>query len=453
MQNWRDYQATLKKKATRKKRAQRLFTFLFLPALLILTVSAVLDYLTRNFGDGTSTKTTADAHEKNTPRIYSSGRLLDKKDVQTLLQGYPLLNSKMSRIDIRDGQQTLYADTSLDVSMHEYMLERLDRNNSRYIGIVAMDPTTGRILTMVGYDRINARNNPCTDSRFPAASIFKIVTAAAGIEKCGFRADTTFTYNGGKYTLHKSQIQSKTNRNSQRISLRDSFAQSVNPVFGKIGMLYLKKSGLAEYADAFCFNRTLAFEFPISPSSIDLTEEPYQWAEVASGFNRETGLSPIHGVLIGSGVLNAGRMPAPTVVDRILDGDGNLIYSSRYRHIDNICSPVTAEILKAMMLETIRSGTCRTAFRGYQKDPVLSKLNIGGKTGSISSNEGNVHFDWFVGFAEEKQGPAKLALSIVVGHEKFIGTRSNRYARMLIKKFFEDHFATKNTKPGETGKG
>ncbi len=32
---------------------------------------------------------------------------------------------------------------------------------------------------------------------------------------------------------------------------------------------------------------------------------------------------------------------------------------------------------------TVRSGTSRKSFKGYRNDRILSKLNMGGKTGSI----------------------------------------------------------------------
>ncbi|MCP6769290.1 penicillin-binding transpeptidase domain-containing protein, partial [Klebsiella pneumoniae] len=69
-----------------------------------------------------------------------------------------------------------------------------------------MNPANGKILSMVSYDRENPDNNTCISNRFPAASIFKIVTAAAAIEKCGFNSESEISFVGGKHTLYKSQI-------------------------------------------------------------------------------------------------------------------------------------------------------------------------------------------------------------------------------------------------------
>jgi cell division protein FtsI/penicillin-binding protein 2 len=90
------------------------------------------------------------------------------------------------------------------------------------------------------------------------------------------------------------------------------------------------------------------------------------------------------------------------------------------------------------MEATVRYGTAKKAFSGFQKDPVLSKCNLGGKTGSIYNREHDLRFDWFVGFADLKNGDKKMAISVVVAHEEFIGIRAAAYARMAIKKYYTD---------------
>ena len=70
----------------------------------------------------------------------------------------------------------------------------------------------------------------------------------------------------------------------------------------------------------------------------------------------------------------------------------------------------------------------------------MSRLEIGGKTGSISNQQRDLRFDWFVGFAQEKEGPAQLALAVMVAHEEYIGIRAAQYARMVIKAYFNDVF-------------
>jgi membrane carboxypeptidase/penicillin-binding protein len=130
----------------------------------------------------------------------------------------------------------------------------------------------------------------------------------------------------------------------------------------------------------------------------------------------------------------------PTVVDQIINEKGEIIYRNRLVTINQAITPRASKVLNQLMAATIRSGTCRKAFRGYRRDKILSKLNIGGKTGSIDNKSHDARYDWFVGFAEEKNGPKKIALSVIVAHEKYIGLRASYYARIAMRKYFRSYF-------------
>ncbi len=343
-------------------------------------------------------------------------------------------------------------DTSLDISLQQFLLSKIDRlkkinrGKPRYLAIVAVEPSTGRVISMASFDKNHPENNHCISGEFPAASIFKIVTASAAVDACGMTPESRIDYNGGKYTLYKSQLKNRKNRYTNRVSLKQSFAQSINPVFGKLGAHKLGKNVLEEYAGAFGFNREIDFELPLSPSIFSISDTPYQWAEIASGFNRETLISPIHSALLGAAILNSGRLIEPTIIDLIKDENGKVLYKNQ---VNTICSALSSDAslaIKSLMHSTIKSGTARKAFRGYRRDRILSKLKIGGKTGSISNKKRNLRYDWFVGFAEEKNGSKQMAISIVVAHEKYLGTRASDYARLAMKEYFKNYYA-QNRKP------
>ncbi len=247
-------------------------------------------------------------------------------------------------------------------------------------------------------------------------------------------------------------MENETKRKTFKITLRDSFAQSINPVFGKLGIHYLGKMTLEEYAEFFGFNQNIAFELPLSPSAFylsdesnlpaepgdfSLSDESYHLAEIASGFNRETTISPLHGALMASAILNNGKLTEPAIVEQITDDKGNLFYKSGMKVLHQAITEETSKVMYDLMKATIQSGTCRKTFKDYQDDAILSKLYIGGKTGSINSRtRENYHYDWFVGFAEQKEGTEKIVISVCVAHEKYIGKRANQYAKMIIKEYF-----------------
>jgi len=260
-------------------------------------------------------------------------------------------------------------------------------------------------------------------------------------------------FNGYKHTLYKSQLKDRSNRYTNTISFKDSFAQSVNPVFGKLGVLHLGKPQLEAYGDAFGFNHPFDFEISCAPSHLAIRDNPYHWAEIASGFNNQTTLSPLHGAILAAIPLIQGRLVEPTIVDRIIDNNGEVLYRNEPTFTGQAVAAKTARIIASLMEATVTSGTCRKTFRGARRDKVLSRLTIGGKTGSIYDKAHTTRFDWFVGFARTKQGSDKLAVAALVAHEEYIGRRASEYARMVFKHYFQQPLAQtgqpdpQNTRP------
>jgi len=442
---WRDYQNRLGNgvgSGCRRRCLTRL-----LAVLLVVAGFYGLNGLWREDG-GSDRSGTAQASLPKT----SVPELTSKEDLRKLFNRRASLigNLATGEIELSVNQQLLQVKTSLDEDLQSYLLDKMDRKNSRYIGIVVMEADTGRVLAMAGFDKTEEAGNPCLRGDYPAASIFKIVTAASAVDACGLNAESKLGFNGYKHTLYKRQLKEGNNRYTSTVSLKDAFAQSINPVFGKIGQLRLGKSLLAKSAEAFGFNGLLDFELPLQPSRFLIGDQPYNWAEIASGFNRETTMSPLHGAVMVTAVLNEGSMVAPSLVDEIDDPDGKTLYSRKPPAMHPAMSANASAVLGQLMETTIASGTSRKAFRGYQRDKILSRLQIGGKTGSIGNTSQDARIDWFVGFAKERQGTKQLAVAVMVAHEEYIGIRASQYARMAMTRYFGSHPAEAD--PKKSGK-
>lgn len=409
--------------------------------LMVLGVALFALFKSLTSPDPAQTRTIPDSVASARP----TENLISKKDVGIILKHLDLRELGNTRPEGTIKADHFYLETSLDAGLQHYLEERMDRKNSRFIGIVVMQPETGRILAMAGFDKTDSDVNPCLRNSFPAASIFKIVTAAAAVDQCGYDAKTRVRFNGYKHTLYRSQLKEKNNRYTQTISFKDSFAQSINPVFGKLGILYLGKTTLEAYAESFGFNQSIDFELPVQASHFQVKEKPYHWAEIASGFNNDTTISPLHAVIMASAVVNDGRMVAPTIVDRVLDEKGHLLYRNHTQWLGRAMTPKASSVLAQLMEATVQTGTGRKAFRDRRRHKVLSKLTIGGKTGSIFNRAHDARFDWFVGFAQQKKGSARLAVAVLVAHEEYIGTRATEYARWAMDHYFTDHLAQNET--------
>ena len=453
---WRDYQEQLRKEEQARKKI-RSYASLITVLICIIMLAYYFGWETAGFIKATrfykKLKETpvakhgepAESEEKpkgesvlyEVPEKYA----FVKKDFHSFLKNKNFSSLQQKNLDIVSGANNFRAITTIDMSLQNYIQSILDTDNARHIGIVAMDPDSGRILSMVGYNREDPDLNSCTEVGFPAASIFKFITAAGAVEDLGLKAESAMRYNGRNHTLYKSQMKKTDNKYTKTLSLKASFGKSINPIFGKIGYYDLKKDGLYNHAMAFGFNSPINFEIPLSESKIVIDDSPFNWAEIASGFNRKTTITPVHGALLISTLFNEGELLEPTLIDSMFDGHGRVVYRAHKETIRKAMESDTVREMKKMMEATISAGTCKKSFRGYNKDRILSKLNIGGKTGSIDNNDHEERLDWFIGYGEEKNGGGKIVVSVVVGHVKFMGTRASQYGKKTMRYYFEHLFA------------
>ncbi len=367
---------------------------------------------------------------------------LSKPDLKQLIRKTAFLNSDKDTFFVDTPSRSYAIRTRLDPRLQGYLagtlshLKTLTRGKPQRIAMVALDGRTGFIRAMAGFDLADPDANPCTAPDYPAASIIKIVTAAAAVDALGYTAATPLYFNGNKYTLYKRQLTTKRNKYTSRVTLARAFADSINPVFGKLGRFSLGREKLNDYAHSFGFNQTPDMEIDLPPSRFAVTESDYHLAELGCGFNRQTEISPLFGAMMVTGILNQGNILVPRMVDRVETADKDLIYKSQKAVYKTPIHPNAAREMIRIMQKTVSSGTARKSFRGYSRDKVLSTLTIGGKTGSLYNKQRTVKYDWFTGFGKEKSGNSSLVVTVVVGHRKYIGTRASTHARNMLKTYF-----------------
>ncbi|MFW6335212.1 MAG: penicillin-binding transpeptidase domain-containing protein [Desulfosalsimonas sp.] len=426
---WRRYQSRYRKKAAKRKTMARL------PGYLAVLVAALLlikggFYLIDNFEAG--------GEKQQQDRKISE---LQHSDIKKLLDPADFANQENNVITKKIAGRNYAFRTTLEPELQKAAVSMLDPRWARHIAIVAMEPSTGRILAMASHDRNGSTENPCLSTDFPAASLFKIITAAAAIETCGFKPERKISFNGGKYTLYKHQLEDKQNSYTNHVSLDSAFAESVNPVFGKIGTDYLGKSMLEKYASAFGFNREIEFDLRLEKSSAPISDQSYNWAEVACGFNRETRISPLHGAMLAASVIEDGKIMKPRLIDTV-KADGQTVYRQNSESMIRAVSPKTARTLKPLMHTSLTRGTARAGFSDPGGRRLMENLEIGGKTGSINYNPDQIRYDWFSGYASQEQTGRSIAVCVLVAHEKYIGKRAARYFREIVEQYFDNSIMT-----------
>lgn len=326
---------------------------------------------------------------------------------------------------------------TFDPEAHQEMADVYLRYQPDYACFVAMDADTGAILNVSSFIKsAESWDNLVMRSEYPAASVFKVITAAAGIDLGKVSESTVIPYNGKSTTLYKSQVlRHKENKWTRTPTFRESFAKSVNPVFGQVGVFQLGAGQLTNYAERFGFNAPLATDINLPVSRLGI-EFDGQWpiAEAASGYTRDITLSPIHAAQIAATVINGGYQVTPHMVDSVRDSKGNVMYQAKPKKGEQIIQTGTAKQLKNLMHATTRIGSARSSFRDTHKYKVYRNMDIGGKTGSLTGYSPKGRHDWFVGYAE-KDGKRIAYASLIINKEKWY-VRSAYVARQFIYHYF-----------------
>lgn len=364
---------------------------------------------------------------------------LDKKHLADIIGARPFKADELYTFSIKDSEgNILYVRTTVDPALQSWAVKSLKGSNIVSAALVALDPGTGEVLCMASHRSDGRPINVALSSSFPAASLFKIVTAAAAVEKKNLKSGSKLAYDGRKHTLYKKHIKKDISKGSHKVTLEEGFADSINTVFGKLGAFTLGRKELESFATRFHFNQPIEFEMPVQESKFDAPDkdDPYRLAELASGFNRTTKVSPLHGAMLSSAIVNNGKLMEPTVVREVFDLENHIYYQHQPVDLGKVVSPRTVFELRKLMRATVVEGTGRRVFRDAGRHPVLSKLEIGGKSGTINNDEGR-RVDWFVSYAKVKGGKESIALAAVVVHGSKLGVRSQAIIREAIIRYFD----------------
>jgi peptidoglycan glycosyltransferase len=430
--DWRDFQRRLKEKARRKRFAFRgalLFAY-----ILLISASYGGSRIIANRETGAGVGAAASrGHREN----IGSERFVEQ-DLSALINP---LNLDLNSIDetqflVVNGGEKLKVEVSLNAPLQAYILELLRRSRTFQTAVVAIKPTNGQILAMASYDKDGKTENLCLKADFPGASIFKIISAAAAIEAGGFTPEKTVAFKGKKHTLYKSQLKQDEGRYSTKTSFKRAFSGSINPVFGKIGIYDLGEKSLSEYAEKFLFNQEIPFDLPLAVSSLRIPKDEFGLAEVASGFNKETLISPLHVTLITAAIANCGIIIKPWLVRRIQDESGEVLYRVRYARLGRAVEKETAMQMKVLMRDTVLNGTCRKAFLPLRRKKSFQDIEIGAKTGTINDSQDLFKYDWVTVYALPKELEKGICIAVLAIHGEILGIRASEMARHILQHYY-----------------
>lgn len=400
--------------------------------LTLLIVSFYVLTQTGSTSSGRSPQSIADAPVEGS---INKQLLSDQLGLAVQKNEYP------DEFDLAVDGNTMKVDVSysLDQVVHEQMNKLLAQYHPDYGVFVAMDAKTGRIISMNSFSASQPNSgNLALQARFPAASIFKIVTASAAFDMGKARPETVVPYNGANHTLYKRNVQdTKVNRWTRMMPMREAFARSVNVVFGKLGLFIVGPENLKAYADRYLFNRQIHADVPVEMGATQFDgNDPWTVVTAASGFTRDTTMSPIQGAMMAAAVANDGMMMEPYLVEGLHDVNGELMYEAQPRLASVVVDAQAASELRELFHETVRSGTSRKSFRQIVRGRAYDDVEFGGKTGSLTGTNPQGKCDWFVGYA--RFGDQRIAVAALTVNEKKWRVKSSMLAKLFFDRYLKN---------------
>jgi penicillin-binding protein A len=338
------------------------------------------------------------------------------------------------------------AELTLDPEVQRTALSLMRRSRIPEAGVVLMDVESARLLAYASYVNEGPSFDVNARAEAPTASVFKIVTAAALVERAGLSAGTEQCYHGGKSRVAVEELEDDPARDKWCASLAAAMGRSLNVVFARLARKHLSVEQLTETAGAFGFGASVPFEVPNQAPNVALPEDPVEFARGAAGFWHST-LSPLAGVSIAQTVALGGVTLRPRIVQRVKDPAGALLFEAPEAPVvlRRAVKPDTALELSKMMVQTTLNGSAHKAFFDAKGRAFLPNIAVAGKTGTLTRDSENRFYTWFVGFAPADK--PEVAISVLVVNTPSWLIKAPELARDVLRAHFAKQGRAGVTRP------
>jgi cell division protein FtsI/penicillin-binding protein 2 len=305
------------------------------------------------------------------------------------------------------------AELTLDPELQRVTMRALHGYGIPEAGVVMMEAKTGKILVYASNVEKGEPFDVNLKATAPAASVFKVVTAATLVEEAGLNAKTEQCYHGGKSRILQSELEDDPREDKWCASMASALGRSINVVFAKLAQKHLTPEQITTMGGAFGFGAPIPFVVQNEAPRIEIPAEPLEFARAAAGFWHTT-LSPLAGALLAQTVANGGVSLQPRIVASVVAGNETLWQDGDDPVLlRRAIKPATALELRRMMVQTVASGSAFKAFHDPQGKPQIPDVQIGGKTGTLNDEKQQRYYTWFVGFAPANDPEVALAVLVV----------------------------------------
>ncbi len=229
-----------------------------------------------------------------------------------------------------------------------------------------------------GYFRdIQWKNKTITELYYPG-SVFKVITAAMGLDSGLATYYTTFNCSGA-FSVAKQTYHCAGRKAHGAQNLAEALLNSCNIYFIQLGQK-LGSSLFYDYFQAFGFTERTGVDLPNETGYMQYyTADNMGEVELASSaFGQAMAVTPLQTCTAIAAGVNGGYLVTPHLVDRILDTNGNVVEQIGANVRRQVISAEASETVRQIMEYEVGDGSQTTGgYRAY-----VSGYRIGGKSGT-----------------------------------------------------------------------
>ncbi|MDI9892481.1 penicillin-binding protein 2 [Microbacterium proteolyticum] len=364
--------------------------------------------------------------------------------------------SRIERTVTGEVQRGSNVELSLDADVQRAAWDALGDQQG---AVVAIEPSTGRILAMVSkpsydtnllavhdadavnaaYDQLTADPSKPLDNRAiegdlnPPGSTFKLVVASAALASGRYTPDSTFP-NVSSYTLpQSSSVVSNAGGGAcgdgDTVTIATALRLSCNIPMAELAV-ELGDDAIRAEAEKYGFNSSFAMvpdsTFASTPSTYPSNLDAPQTA--LSGFGQgQVRATPLQMAMVSAGIANDGVVMNPRMIDRVIRTDLSSTEGSSSEYGRALDSNLAAQMV-TMMKANVQDGAASNAR--------IDGVEVAGKTGT-AENDTRPYTLWFTGFAPADDPKVAVAVVVENGGGQGQSGSGNEIAAPIAKKVME----------------
>lgn len=227
------------------------------------------------------------------------------------------------------------------------------------------------------YRDIQWKNKAITELYYPG-SVFKVITAAMGVDSGKAAYYTTFNCSGA-YGVAKETYHCAGKKSHGVQNLAEALRNSCNIYFIQLGQR-LGSSVFYDYFDAFGFTERTGVDLPNETGMMKYyTKNQLGEVELASSaFGQAMAVTPLQVCTAISAAVNGGYLVTPHVVDKITDQNGNVVEEVGANVRRQVISKSASETIRQIMEYEVGDGSTS----GGGSNAYVAGYRIGGKSGT-----------------------------------------------------------------------